>query len=123
MRRSDVVRQSIRHKAMSLRRGVGGQPRAATKIHNGLGVSCAGNGALCVYLCVALMAHGQAWPKIRYTAGASSLSAAMETRVSLAAWVAESSLGHADSVHSRFWVFLHLRRKYACLHKRLYSYL
>jgi hypothetical protein len=71
MRRSDVVRQSIRHKAMSLRRGVVGQLRAATRIHNGLGVSCAGNEALCVHLCVALMAHGQAWLKIRYTAGAS----------------------------------------------------
>jgi hypothetical protein len=43
--------------------------------------------------------------------------------VSLAAWVAESSLGHVNSVHSCFWVFLYLRRKYACVHKRLYSYM
>jgi hypothetical protein len=60
IRRSDVVRQSIRHKAMGSRRGVGGQPRAATRIHNGLGVSFAENEALCVHLCVALMVHGQA---------------------------------------------------------------
>jgi hypothetical protein len=63
-RRSNSVRQSIRHKAMGLRRGVGRQPRAVTGIHDDLGVRFAGNEALCVHLCVAWIGHDRAWLKI-----------------------------------------------------------